>query len=58
MHKKFLITPATLHAAGIPTSRVVQRPGDMVITAPGAFHFGYNTGWNVAEATNFANKLW
>jgi hypothetical protein len=58
MHKRFLITPSALAAAGIPTSRIVQRPGDMVITSPGAFHFGYNTGWNIAEASNFASEAW
>jgi len=58
MHKRFLLNPEVLHAAGIPTSRVIQRPGDMIITSPGAFHFGYNTGWNIAEASNFASDSW
>lgn len=58
MHKRFIVSPKDLHAAGIPTSRIVQRPGDMIITSPGAFHFGYNTGWNIAEASNFATRSW
>ena len=58
MHKRFLVNPEQLHAAGIPTARVIQRPGDMIITSPGAFHFGYNTGWNIAEASNFASETW
>jgi hypothetical protein len=58
MHKVYLVTPAALRAAGFPVSRTVQRAGDMVITAPGSFHFGYNTGFNLAEASNFANKEW
>jgi hypothetical protein len=58
MHKRFLVHPEALRAAGIPVSRLVQRPGDMVITFPGAFHFGYNTGFNIAEASNFANEAW
>lgn len=58
MHKRFLITPEALARAGIPVSRIVQRPGDMILTAPGAFHWGYNTGYNLAEASNFANKAW
>ena len=29
-----------------------------MITAPGAFHMGFNTGWNIAEASNFANREW
>jgi hypothetical protein len=30
----------------------------MMITAPGAFHFGYNCGLNLAEATNFITPTW
>jgi hypothetical protein len=58
MHKRFLIDPRVFHRYGIPTCRIVQYPGDLVITAPGAFHFGYNAGFNVAEATNFATSYW
>lgn len=58
MHKQLLITPEHLHAQGIPTSVVVQRAGDLIITAPGAFHFGFNTGLNLAEATNLASWQW
>lgn len=58
MHKRFMLHPDALRAHGIPVSRVVQRPGDMILTAPGAFHFGYNCGPNLAEATNFATKSW
>lgn len=58
MHKVFLLPPHLLRAAGIPVSRIVQHPGDLVITAPGAFHFGFNCGLNLAEATNFAGASW
>lgn len=52
MHKRFLLRPEVLRAHGIPTCRLVQRPGDLVITGPGAFHFGYNTGFNVSYASH------
>lgn len=37
---------------------VVQLPGEYVVTMPGAYHFGYNHGYNIAEATNFATPRW
>jgi len=58
MHKQFLVHPDTLRDHGIVCSRIVQQPGDLIITHPGAFHFGYNTGFNIAEATNFATSEW
>ncbi len=34
---------------------VEQRPGELVVTAPGAYHQGWNGGWNVAEAINYGD---
>lgn len=59
MHKRYLVHPDVLRVVhGIPVSRIVQRPGDLIITAPGTFHFGYNAGPNLAEATNIAWANW
>ncbi len=30
----------------------------MIMTFPGAFHFGFNLGDNLAEAANFASISW
>lgn len=57
-HKRALISPAILKKAGIPFTTTVQYPGDAMITFPGSYHFGFNTGFNVAEATNFAVPEW
>lgn len=57
-HKRCLLSPATLKKAGIRFTTTVQYPGDTVITFPGSYHFGFNTGYNIAEATNFAVPEW
>lgn len=57
-HKRSLVSPAILKQAGIPYTRTVQYPGDAIITFPGSYHSGFNAGFNVAEATNFATPEW
>ena len=57
-HKRYLLSPSILKKAGIPFVTQVQRPGDAIVTFPGAYHFGFNTGFNVAESTNFAVPEW
>merc|ERR1719401_1007878 len=57
-HKCFLLSPTILRKAGIKFTTCVQRPGDAIITFPGAYHFGFNTGFNIAESTNFAVPEW
>lgn len=47
-----------LVGAGVPVYMAEQRPGDIVITFPKAFHAGCSTGFNIGEATNFANEHW
>ena len=57
-HKRYLLSPAILRKGGIKFKTQVQRPGDTIITFPGSYHFGFNTGFNVAESTNFAVSEW
>lgn len=57
-HKRYLLSPAVLKKAGVPYTTQIQRPGEAMLTMPGAYHFGINLGFNVAEATNFAVPEW
>lgn len=57
-HKTFLINPNIIHDNGITVNRCIQYPGEFVITFCGAYHAGFNVGYNCAEAVNFACKNW
>ena len=57
-HKEIMFSPRLLEARGVRVVRLVQRPGDYVITFPGAYHAGFNCGFNIAESTNFATRAW
>jgi len=57
-HKSHLISPSIITKAGISYTTQVQRAGDVIITFPGSYHFGFNTGFNCAESTNFAFPEW
>jgi len=57
-HKRCILSPTILNKAGIKYTTAIQRPGDAIITFPGGYHFGFNTGFNMAEATNFGVPEW
>lgn len=38
--------------------KIVQKKGDFVITWPKAYHAGFNRGFNISEAINFALFEW
>lgn len=57
-HKTTLLSPKWLQEHEIPFDTVVQEAGEIIITFPYGYHSGFNTGFNCAEATNFATKRW
>jgi histone demethylase JARID1 len=53
-----MVSPTELRKRGIPVYRVVHEAGSFVVTMPNAYHAGFNTGFNCAEAVNFAAPAW
>uniref|UniRef100_A0A7S0MTN4 [Histone H3]-trimethyl-L-lysine(9) demethylase n=1 Tax=Pyramimonas obovata TaxID=1411642 RepID=A0A7S0MTN4_9CHLO len=57
-HKEILISPALLKQHNIPVVTTVQREREFVLNFPGAYHAGFNHGFNCAESTNFGTAMW
>ncbi|KAL3523473.1 hypothetical protein ACH5RR_016307 [Cinchona calisaya] len=56
--KTTLFSPEVIVAAGIPCCRLVQNPGEFVVTFPRAYHVGFSHGFNCGEAANFSTPEW
>eukprot|EP01017_Pseudomicrothorax_dubius_P024042 TRINITY_DN2558_c0_g1_i2.p1 TRINITY_DN2558_c0_g1~~TRINITY_DN2558_c0_g1_i2.p1 ORF type:complete len:340 (-),score=53.17 TRINITY_DN2558_c0_g1_i2:109-1128(-) len=59
-HKTLMISPYVLkkHIPDLKIHKMVHQPGEFVITFGGAYHSGFNWGFNIAEAINFATSRW
>ncbi|PIA37302.1 hypothetical protein AQUCO_03000119v1 [Aquilegia coerulea] len=56
--KTNLLSPEVVIASGIPCCRLVQNPGEFVVTFPRAYHIGFSHGFNCGEAANFGTPQW
>ncbi|TRY70876.1 hypothetical protein TCAL_02904 [Tigriopus californicus] len=52
------MNPNVLQAHGVPVYRADQHAGEFMITFPRGYHAGFNHGYNLAEAVNFAPPDW
>ncbi|KAH6827711.1 Zinc finger family protein / transcription factor jumonji family protein [Perilla frutescens var. hirtella] len=56
--KTTVLSPEIIVASGIPCCRLVQYPGEFVVTFPRAYHIGFSHGFNCGEAANFGTSKW
>nr|XP_043632559.1 probable lysine-specific demethylase ELF6 [Erigeron canadensis] len=56
--KTTLLSPEIVVESGIPCCRLVQHPGEFVVTFPRAYHIGFSHGFNCGEAANFGTPEW
>lgn len=54
-HKCFIVDEALLIKHGIKYTKLIQRAGEFVFTLYGAFHWGWNSGFNACESMNLAS---
>ena len=57
-HKSTQISPSILKNAGIKYHKIIHKPGEFMIIFSKCYHMGFNTGFNCAEAVNFALNKW
>ncbi|OQS05345.1 histone demethylase [Thraustotheca clavata] len=53
-----MFSPETLRKHGVPVYRATHEANEFIVTFPSSYHGGYNNGFNVAEAVNFATPDW
>ncbi|CAN1238027.1 Lysine-specific demethylase ELF6 [Linum grandiflorum] len=56
--KTTLLSPEVVVSSGIPCCRLIQNPGEFVVTFPRAYHVGFSHGFNCGEAANFSTPQW
>jgi len=57
-HITTMFSPRLLQQSEVPIYKLLQQPGEYVVTFPRAFHGGFSMGPNIGEAVNFATHDW
>ncbi|XXG61987.1 hypothetical protein AAC387_Pa05g0452 [Persea americana] len=52
------LSPSIFKSEDVPVYRCVQHPREFILTFPRAYHAGFNSGFNCAEALNIAPIDW
>lgn len=50
--------PYLLSRNGFRVHKIMQNEGEIVVTFPKAYHWGFNMGNNLNEAFNFGTRSW
>lgn len=57
-HKTTLIYPGLILENGIRIKKMIHKQGEFMISRCSGYHAGFNFGFNIAEAVNFALPDW
>lgn len=57
-HKTTLVHPKTLVQQGFKMVKALHNQGEFIVSRASAYHQGFNFGFNIAEAVNFAVDNW
>ena len=57
-HKTTLVNPKILIQNGFQMVKAIHNEGEFIVSRASAYHQGFNLGFNIAEAVNFALDDW
>ena len=57
-HKTTIVNPKVLLDRGVKMVKAIHKQGEFMIVKPKGYHSGFNFGFNIAEAVNFALTDW